>query len=118
MARRAPEELAEPKPTVREAMRMGEFAAARLLAGENGLDRPIEWVRLMETPDIQPRAGDLLLTTGFPIKDDRAAQIRLISRIAESAGAGPLVQPPPHLPHSAAAAPHAAAHTNVPPFPL
>src|SRR5438105_2042050 len=97
MARRAAEELAEPKPTVREAMRMSEFADARRLAGENGLDRPIEWVRLMETPDIQPRTGDLLLTTGFPIKDDRAAQIRLVSRIAESGGAGLVVKPHPYL---------------------
>jgi len=97
MARRAAEELAEPKPTVREAMRMSEFADARLLAGEKGLDRPIEWVRLMETPDIQPRAGDLLLTTGFPIKDDLAAQIRLIGRIAESGGAGLMVKPHPYL---------------------
>src|SRR5690348_5874662 len=97
MARRVAEELAEPKPTVREAMRMNEFGRARLLAGESGLDRPIEWVRLMETPDIQPRAGDLLLTTGFPIKDDRAAQIRLISRIAESGGAGLVVKPHPYL---------------------
>src|SRR5215472_1401668 len=97
MARRVAEELAEPKPTVREAMRMSEFAAARLIGGERGLDRPIEWVRLMETPDIQPRSGDLLLTTGFPIKDDRAAQIRLIGRIAESGGAGLLVKPHPYL---------------------
>ena len=97
MARRAAEELAEPKPTVREAMRMSEFADARLLAGENGLDRPIEWVRLMETPDIQPRTGDLLLTTGFPIKDDLAAQIRLVGRIAESGGAGLMVKPHPYL---------------------
>src|SRR2546429_9678539 len=100
MARRAAEELAEPKPTVREAMRMSEFADARLLAGENGLDRPIEWVRLMETPDIQPRAGDLLLTTGFPIKDNLAAQIRLIDRIAESSGSGPVGQTHP-LPRQA-----------------
>src|SRR5438105_7361631 len=97
MARRAAEELAEPKPTVREAMRMSEFADARRLAGENGLDRPIEWVRLMETPDIQPRTGDLLLTTGFPIKDDLAAQIRLVGRIAESGGAGLMVKPHPYL---------------------
>ena len=97
MARRAAEELAEPKPTVREAMHMSEFADARLLAGENGLDRSIEWVRLVETPDIQPRAGDLLLTTGFPIKDDLAAQIRLIGRIAESSGAGLVVKPHPYL---------------------
>ena len=97
MTRTASEELAEPKPTVREAMRMSEFAEARLLAGEDGLDRPIEWVRLMETPDIQPRPGDLLLTTGFPIKDDRAAQIRLIGRIAESGGSGLVVKPHPYL---------------------
>ncbi len=96
-ARKALEETAEPKPTVREAMRFGEFAGATLIAGEAGLDRSIEWVRLMETPEILPRGGDLLLTTGFPIKDDRAAQIRLIGRIAEAGGAGVVVKPAPYL---------------------
>jgi purine catabolism regulator len=96
-AHRALDELAEPKPTVREAMRFGEFAGASLKAGEAGLDRAIEWVRIMETPEIQPRPGDLLLTTGFPIKDDRAAQIRLVSRIAESGGAGLVIKPHPYL---------------------
>ena len=96
-ARKAMEQVVEPKPTVREAMRFGEFAGAKLAAGEAGLDRPIEWVRLMETPDILPRSGDLLLTTGFPIKDDRAAQIRLVARIAESGGAGLVVKPHPYL---------------------
>ena len=96
-ARKAIERLAEPKPTVREAMRFGEFASAKLAGGEAGLDRAIEWVRLMETPEIQPRAGDLLITTGFPIKDDRAAQIRLVSRIADSGGAGLVVKPHPYI---------------------
>ena len=96
-ARKAMEQLAEPKPTVREAMRFGAFAAAKLAGGEAGLDRSIEWVRLMETPEIQPRAGDLLLTTGFPIKDDRAAQIRLVSRIADSGGAGLVIKPHPYI---------------------
>jgi PucR family transcriptional regulator, purine catabolism regulatory protein len=96
-ARKALEPLSEPKPTVREAMRFGEFADATLIAGEAGLDRAIEWVRIMETPEIQPRPGDLLLTTGFPIKDDRAAQIRLIGRIADSGGAGLVVKPHPYL---------------------
>ncbi|HEV3128863.1 MAG TPA: PucR family transcriptional regulator ligand-binding domain-containing protein, partial [Solirubrobacteraceae bacterium] len=73
------------------------FASAKLVAGEDGLDRQIEWVRLMETPDILPRAGDLLLTTGFPIKDDRMAQIRLVGRIAESGGVGLVVRPQPYL---------------------
>jgi len=78
-------------------MRFGVFATARLVAGEAGLDRPIEWVRTMETPEVQPRAGDLMLTTGFPIKDDRAAQIRLVDRIAASGGAGLVVRPHPYL---------------------
>jgi purine catabolism regulator len=97
MARKAPAELIEPKPTVREAMHFGAFASAKLVAGEEGLDREIEWARLMETPDILPRAGDLLLTTGFPIKDDRAAQVRLVGRIAASGGAGLVVKPMPYL---------------------
>ncbi len=92
-----PDALAEPKPTVREAMRFHPFAAAKLVAGANGLDRPIEWVRAMETPEVQPRAGDLIFTTGFPIKDDPQAQIRLIAKIAESDGAGLVVRPHPYM---------------------
>src|SRR2546425_6308458 len=92
-----PDDLAEPKPTVREAMRFGAFANVKLIAGADGLDRPIEWVRSMETPEIQPRAGDLMFTTGFPIKDDREAQIRLVARIADSDGAGLVVRPHPYL---------------------
>src|SRR5436305_8178953 len=97
MAHKALEHLAQPKPPVRDAMRFRELAGATLAGGEAGLDRPIEWVRLMETPEIIPRTGDLLLTTGFPIKDDRAAQIRLIGRIAEAGGAGIVVKPQPYL---------------------
>src|SRR5882672_2684889 len=92
-----PDALAEPKPTVREAMRFHPFAGAKLVAGAEGLDRSIEWVRSMETPEVQPRAGDLMFTTGFPIKDDRAAQIRLVERIADSDGAGLVVRPHPYL---------------------
>src|SRR3989475_7428761 len=96
-AEKAGEEVSEPRPTVREAMRFGAFASAKLVAGGQGLDRPIEWVRMMETPEVQPRAGDLILTTGFPIKDDQDAQVRLISRIAEGGGAGLVVRPHPYM---------------------
>src|SRR5438270_11385836 len=85
--KKAADEITEPPPTVREAMSFGGLATARLVAGGQGLDRPIEWVRMMETPEVQPRAGDLILTTGFPIKDDQDAQVRLISRIADGGGA-------------------------------
>ena len=92
-----PDALAEPKPTVREAMQFGPFAGAKLVAGAKGLDRSIDWVRSMETPEVKPREGDLMFTTGFPIKDDTAAQIALVGRIAESGGAGLVVRPHPYL---------------------
>ncbi len=97
MQKKVAEAEGEPRPTVREAMRYGAFAGAKLVAGSDGLDRQVEWVRLMETPDIQPRSGDLVLTTGFPIKDDLVAQVRLISRIAESGGVGLVIKPQPYL---------------------
>jgi purine catabolism regulator len=97
MARTALEtESQTPRPTVRDAMR-SVLASAKLVAGADGLDRPIEWARLMETPEVQPRAGDLMFTTGFPIKDDLQAQIRLVGRIADSGGAGLVVRPMPYL---------------------
>ncbi|HSP08087.1 MAG TPA: PucR family transcriptional regulator ligand-binding domain-containing protein [Candidatus Dormibacteraeota bacterium] len=95
-AKQAPEPDVEPRPTVRDVAR-SILGAATLIAGGEGLDRPVEWVRLMETPEVQPRSGDLLFTTGFPIKDDPDAQIRLVTRIAESGGAGLVVRPMPYL---------------------
>src|SRR5437868_14521249 len=89
-------EIDQPRPTVREAMR-SVLASAKLVAGADGLDRQVEWVRLMETPEVQPRAGDLMFTSGFPIKDDTDAQIRLVGRMAEGGGAGLVVRPLPYL---------------------
>jgi purine catabolism regulator len=94
--KKAAEPEVPPRPTVRDAMR-SILAGAKLVAGADGLDQSIEWVRLMETPEILPRAGDLMFTTGFPIKDDTEAQIRLVSRIADSGGVGLVVRPMPYL---------------------
>src|SRR5436853_1961817 len=95
-AKKLETEIDQPRPTVREAMR-SVLASAKLVAGADGLDRQVEWVRLMETPEVQPRAGDLMFTSGFPIKDDPDAQIRLVGRIAEGGGAGLVVRPIPYL---------------------
>jgi PucR family transcriptional regulator, purine catabolism regulatory protein len=94
--KKAAEAEVQPRPTVRDAMQ-SILGGAKLVAGAQGLDQSIEWVRLMETPEILPRAGDLMFTTGFPIKDDPAAQIRLVSRIADCGGVGLVVRPMPYL---------------------
>jgi PucR family transcriptional regulator, purine catabolism regulatory protein len=95
-AKKAPDAELQPRPTVRDTMRT-ILADAKLVAGAAGLDHPVEWARIMETPDVQPRAGDLMFTTGFPIKDDLDAQVRLVGRIAGSGGAGLVVRPQPYM---------------------
>ena len=95
MASPEPADRLIPAPTVREAMRQGGFASAQLVGGRHGLDRRIEWVRVIETPETARRArpGDLLLTTAYPIRDDPAAQVRLVADIAEVGGAGLVMKP-------------------------
>ena len=86
--------LKVPPPTVREAMTFGGFTEATLVGGSEGLDRQVQWVRVMETPETprRLRPGDLLLTTGFPVKNDPEAQIELVDSVASGNGAGVVVK--------------------------
>ncbi|WP_274654697.1 PucR family transcriptional regulator [Paenibacillus humicola] len=61
------------------------FGKQPILAGKSGIHRLVTNVNVMEVPDIyeQVRVGDLLLTTGFSIKDNVAAQEKLILGLAE-----------------------------------
>ena len=61
--------------TVREAMKTGGLSKCRLLAGEAGLDNAITCVDCMEVPNIEPwlRSGELLITTGYALRDDENA---------------------------------------------
>src|SRR5260221_2363372 len=83
-----------PAPTLREAMRLGGFSEATLVAGAGGMDRRVEWVRVIETRETARRArpNDLLLTTAYPIRDDPAAQLELVATIADVGGAGLVVK--------------------------
>jgi len=83
-----------PPPTVRQAATFGAFTQATLVGGSQGIDRQIEWVRVMETPETPQRLrqGELLLTTGFPVKDDPNALIELVDSVARSGGSGLVVK--------------------------
>jgi PucR family transcriptional regulator, purine catabolism regulatory protein len=89
-----------PAPTLRDVLTFPAFAEAKLEAGQAGLDRLVEWVRVMESPEggRLTRPGDLLLTTAFPIRDDRAAQVQLVGTVSEAQGAGLLVKLGQYLP--------------------
>src|SRR5215831_14301707 len=70
---------------VREVLAAPCLARARVLAGERGLDRIVSRLNVMEVPDILPwvKPYELLLTTGYPLRDDPAALVRLVGDLAE-----------------------------------
>lgn len=80
---------------VRDVLSLPALASARIVAGEAGLDRSVRSVNVMEVPDIVAwvRADELLLTTTYPLRDDRAAIGELVPRLAERGLAGLAVKP-------------------------
>ena len=69
------------------------LAPAKVVAGLGGLQREIRWAHIVDLPDVSPwvRAGDLLLTTAFALKDDPEAQARLIPVLVEKGLSGLVV---------------------------
>ncbi|WP_080835296.1 PucR family transcriptional regulator [Cohnella massiliensis] len=71
--------------TVREALGIGGFTKCKVVAGEAGLDREIEYITVMEVPDVIQwlKGNDLLLTSLYPIKDDPEAIRDLVRQLDE-----------------------------------
>src|SRR5690348_6358080 len=85
-------QLAEPVPVspalglpVREVLGAATLAGARVLAGASGLDRVVQRLNVMEVPDILPwvKPHELLLTTGYPLRDDPDALVDLVAELDE-----------------------------------
>lgn len=72
---------------------------ARVLAGAAGLERRVRQVNVMEVPDILPwvQPDELLLTTAYPLRDDRAALGSLVPELAARGLAGIAVKPDRYL---------------------
>lgn len=113
--------------TVRSVLKLQPFAQARVLAGARGLDRVVQRVDVVEVPDVRGwlRGGELLVTTGYAMKDDVRLQLNLIEEMARRGSAGlaikvqryikqlspqvtaladelnvPVIDMPPDIPHS------------------
>src|SRR3954451_3405954 len=80
--------------TVREALTLDCMRGATIVAGAGGADRRIRGVNVMEDADIVRwmRGGELLLTTGYTIRDDPSALGRLVPALAERALAGLVIK--------------------------
>ncbi len=75
---------------VEDALALRCLRGATLLAGRDGVGRRIHGVNIMEDVDIVRwmRGGELLLTTGYTIREDPLALARLIPAFAERSLAG------------------------------
>src|SRR5258706_3408440 len=69
--------------SVREVLAAPCLAEARVLAGASGLDRVVSRLNVMEVPDILPwvKPHELLLTAGYPLRDDPNALVALIGEL-------------------------------------
>ncbi len=86
--------------TLREALTLAEpLRKAHVVAGEAGLDNVVTSVNVMEVPDIVDwvHAGELLVSTLYPLRDDKAAVESLIPRLAEKGLAGLAVTPESYI---------------------
>ena len=58
---------------MRELLALDHFRGATVAAGEQGLDRVVEDIAIMEVPDIEDyvKKGDFLISTLYPIHSDK-----------------------------------------------
>src|SRR5450432_1422139 len=77
---------------VRELLDLPSLAGSEVLAGIGGLDLLVTRINVMEVPDILPwvKPHELLLTTGFPLRDadtgqpfEAAALVELVEGLAD-----------------------------------
>ena len=71
--------------TVGEVLGVSSLADARLIAGASGLDRVVQRLNVMEVPDILAwvKPHELLLTTGYPLRNTPQALGSLVADLDE-----------------------------------
>ncbi|WP_406313440.1 PucR family transcriptional regulator ligand-binding domain-containing protein [Streptosporangium sp. NBC_01639] len=70
---------------VSEVLGVSTLAGARLLAGERGLGRIVQRLNVMEVPDVLAwvKPHELLLTTGYPLRNTPQSLDRLVADLDE-----------------------------------
>ncbi|MGI5906599.1 MAG: PucR family transcriptional regulator ligand-binding domain-containing protein, partial [Candidatus Pararuminococcus gallinarum] len=76
--------------TVAQALTVGALAQCKLIGGAQGVQKKISWVDTMEVPNISPwlKKNELLITTGYAIKNDTDALTGLIEDLYRVQAAG------------------------------
>ena len=69
--------------TVREALQRPLFRDAQVVAGANGLARPIRWVHILETPHFETliHGDEMILTTGMAFQLDSQSSVSFLGNL-------------------------------------
>lgn len=85
--------------TIADLLKLPTFKLSHTLAGVRGLVRQVEYIDVLESPDIdmliKPRV--LYLTSGFAFHDNQELQDSLIARLEDTGAAGLVVEPGRYL---------------------
>ncbi|MFE0628572.1 PucR family transcriptional regulator [Streptomyces sp. NPDC058864] len=83
-------------PTVAEVLELDVLrrGSPQVVAGSEGLQRPVRWVHISELADIAGmlRGGELVLTTGVMLPDDKESLAHYIDGLADVGAAGLVVE--------------------------
>lgn len=87
--------------TVRELLGHEVMDGAELVAGADGLDRPVHALNVMTVPEIDRwvKADEFLLATGYPLPRDEAATVDLLTTLHAHGLAGIGVKLDSYVPH-------------------
>lgn len=80
--------------TLKELLKNPIFASAKVVAGEDGLNNPIEWSHIIDLPDVVELMGggpQLIITTGQGIPAEPAAQAQFVVNLAKAKLSGLLI---------------------------
>ena len=79
--------------TIAQALEMQVLTTATVAAGRGGLNKTIQWVHMLDIPDMVEwaREGELLFTTAFGLKDRPELQHTLIPQLVEAGVVGMVV---------------------------
>lgn len=85
--------------TVKEILTLNAMNGAYVLAGSAGLDRIVTGANVMEVPDIEAfvKSGEMLLTTGFPVRERPERLVELVPELADLGLAALAIKPMRYL---------------------
>ncbi|WP_217592387.1 PucR family transcriptional regulator [Cohnella sp. GbtcB17] len=76
--------------TVEDALKIYPLSEGKLTAGQDGVNRIVKSVNVMDAPDITDwvREGDILFTTAYLMKDAPSDGVQLLRKLAQKGAAG------------------------------